>query len=112
VWGDEGSAIPPVSYGRANSSGRRGRAVRSAGPMADSSSHGMTGRLGKTAPCHGARRVAGSSLGMTSPGSQAGGLVSFLTSTFDRRPLASYFARLPGGSSSGVPSAKPAFDWK
>ncbi len=37
---------------------------------------------------------------------------SFFSSTFDRRPLASYFARRAGGRSSGVPSTKPPFAWK
>jgi len=37
---------------------------------------------------------------------------SFFTRTFEFRPLWSYFSRRPGGRSSGVPSAKPAFDWK
>jgi|GEM_PF-2029416 len=40
------------------------------------------------------------------------GLVSFLTSTFELRPLWSYFSRRAGGRSSRVPSAKPPFDWK
>ena len=34
----------------------------------------------------------------------------FFTSTFELRPLASYFSRRPGGRSSGVPSAKPPLD--
>jgi len=39
-------------------------------------------------------------------------VVSFFTSTFELRPPASYFSRRAGGKSSGVPSLKPAFDWK
>ena len=37
---------------------------------------------------------------------------SFLTSTFELRPLCSYRSRRAGGRSSGVPSTKPPFDWK
>src|SRR5262245_36381611 len=39
-------------------------------------------------------------------------LASFFTSTFELRPLCSYFSRRVGGRSSGVPSAKPPLDWK
>src|SRR5262249_46264707 len=39
-------------------------------------------------------------------------LFNFFTSTFEWRPLWSYFSRRAGGRSSGVPSAKPPFDWK
>ena len=44
--------------------------------------------------------------------SQAGSLryFNFFTSTFEFRPLCSYFSRRPGGKSSGVPSAKPPLD--
>jgi hypothetical protein len=44
--------------------------------------------------------------------SQAGRLryFNFFTSTFEFRPLCSYFSRRPGGKSSGVPSAKPPLD--
>jgi len=37
---------------------------------------------------------------------------SFFTSTFELRPLWSYFSRRAGGKSFGEPSVKPAFDWK
>jgi len=37
---------------------------------------------------------------------------SCLLSTFDLRPLVSYFSRRGGGKTSGVASLKPAFDWK
>jgi len=37
---------------------------------------------------------------------------NFFTRTFEFRPLWSYFSRRSGGRSSGVPSAKPPFDWK
>ena len=42
------------------------------------------------------------------PGAVSG--VSFLTSTLELRPPASYFSRRPGGKSSGVPSLNPALD--
>jgi len=35
---------------------------------------------------------------------------NFFRSTFELRPLCSYFSRRAGGRSSGVPSAKPPFD--
>jgi hypothetical protein len=38
------------------------------------------------------------------------GLTTFFTSTFELRPLWSYFSRRSGGRSSGEPSAKPPFD--
>src|SRR5207248_3187438 len=38
--------------------------------------------------------------------------VSFLISTFELRPLTSYFSRLAAGKSSGVPSINPPLDWK
>lgn len=44
-------------------------------------------------------------------GMQAG-YFSLLTSTFELRPLWSYFSRRKGGKSSGVPSEKPPLDWK
>jgi len=37
---------------------------------------------------------------------------SFLTSTFDLRPLWSYFSRRVGGKSSGDPSTNPPLDMK
>ena len=40
------------------------------------------------------------------------GQLSFFTSTLEFRPLCSYFSRRAGGRSSGVPSTKPALDWK
>src|SRR5258708_7975555 len=36
--------------------------------------------------------------------------LSFLTKTFELRPLCSYFSRREGGKSSGVPSTKPPLD--
>jgi hypothetical protein len=46
-------------------------------------------------------------------GSQFGKLIRYFnlfTSTFELRPLWSYFSRRGGGKSSGEPSLKPAFD--
>src|SRR6516162_2851778 len=40
------------------------------------------------------------------------GLLSFLTSTLELRPLWSYFSRRAGGRSSGVPAANPPLAWK
>jgi hypothetical protein len=41
-----------------------------------------------------------------------GHLPSFFTSTFELRPLCSYFSRRAGGRFSGVPSVKPPLLWK
>ena len=77
---------------RLPSGGRRGARGRGLGGLAQPHRPGVRGTL---------------------PGARAPpDRYSFLTSTFERRPLASYFARRAGGRSSGVPSTKPPFDWK
>ena len=89
--------VPPGA--RLLSRGRRGARGRRVGGLAQPHRPGVRGPVSGAA-----RRGCESRAALTR--------YRLFSSTFDRRPLASYFARRAGGRSSGVPSTKPPFAWK